>query len=647
VNPSKLNTLLILLLSTQVFAQEQDNPFDVFMDELTPSYDIKVESFEYDKENEVNGRRGSFSFTNFNVVNSSISTQLNNENGVYDADIYMINRRIGFINDNFKFAYKLRDTDFEFIDSIKYGNLLSTHFVMNRDEIFMNSEAIEFREPRTYIKALNYELNCGRHPDYQLNDGQGLISGCMNYGTLKPVGQPGVDFKLKFFSESEEELVNVNSYLTSLETTQETIAASGISISGSFGGTTEIEVGQYSLECAKDSDLIKISGNTLINPCMKDLSFNTPRLQLSLLEDGAALEAKELSVQIENEVAQINLSSFGYSSPESVFNIGELELKCDVLREGELSDFKTYIASCLTETDLDAREAVSFGFHQTGISEKTGEPLNIKIDGAISDLKIKENRLILSADRLGLNVSEEVFFEISGLGVNCQKDPELKTLEIPLLLDHCKKDANVETSNVDFHIINEKAESVRGQIDTRFVYTKNGVLNFHLDHIKMVDKESRKLIQGLLGNCKMKADTDLFDVESIIDACTTQMAVNIRNLFTDERATRQDTLKRNDFNINHYRIDEDKAGVSDVRASITDRKLAASVRVRVLGMNLLVTIQGLVNWNKDTSVLTLDVTHSRLPLGITSKGMFMSIAKKFLASDMIKFGSGNKIHIQL
>ncbi len=620
--------------------------FDVFMDELTPSYDIKLNTFEYDRINEVNGRRGSFSFTNFNIVNSSISTNLNNENGIFNADIYMLNGRFGFINENFKFAYKLNDTDFEYIDSIKFGSLLNTHFIMNRDEIFMDSEAIEFREPRTYVKAHNYKLNCDRHPEYLLNDGQGLMAGCFNFGNLVPSGQPGIDFNLKFYTEKEEKIVDVTSYVESLKTTQEDINIEGLSLSGLFNETTQIELGDYSFHCSKNEDVLSISGKDLVEPCLNNLDMESPELKLTLLEEGNFMEVKDIDLGIENEKVNIKANKFSFSSLESVFNIGNFELKCDLV-DGEVTDVATYMASCLTSSELTTESKADFFFNQTGISEKTGEPLDLKIDGAITNLKVQDGRLILSADELGLNVSDKVFFDLKDLGVNCRKDEKHTKLEIPLILETCKEDISVQASDIKFHTINEKTESIRGQIKSRYIFVENNKLNFNLDTVKMIDKESRKVIKGVLGHCNLKEDTDVLDVSSVIDACSKNLAMNINALYTGEEGTNQNSLKDSRFDINNFSVEEEKAGVSDIRASIVNGQLAASMRVRVMGMNPLVTLQGSVDWNAETEYLTLDISHSKLPLGITSKGMFMSIAKKFLASDMIQFGDNNKIMIKL
>ena len=648
VNLLHLGLIASLSTISHSFAQVEvaADSFDVFMDELTPSYDIKLNTFEYDRINEVNGHRGSFSFTNFNVVNSSISTRLNNESGIFNADIYMLNGRFGFINDNFRFAYKLNDTDFEYIDSIKFGSLLNTHFIMNRDEIFMDSEAIEFREPRTYVKAHNFKLSCDRHPDYLLNDGQGLMAGCFNFGSLVPNGQPGIDFNLKFYTDKEEKIVDVTSYVESLTTSQEDINVEGLSLSGLFNETTKIELGDYSFHCLKKEDVLSIAGNDLIEPCLNNLDMKSPELKLTLLEEGDYMEVKDIDLGIESKIVNIKANKFSFSSLESVFNIGNFELKCDLV-DGEVTDVATYMASCLSSSELTTTSKADFYFNQTGVSDKTGEPLDLKVDGSITNLKIQEGRLILSADELGLNVSDRVFFDLKDLGVDCKKDEKLTKLEIPLILETCKKDMSVQASNIIFHTINEKTESIRGQINSRYIFVENNKLNFNLDSLKMIDKESRKVIKGILGHCILKEDTDVLDVSSVIDACSSNLALNINALYTGEEETSQSSLKDVRFDINNFSIEEEKAGVSDIRASIVNGQLAASLSVRVMGMNPLVTLEGGVDWNAETEYLTLDISHSKLPFGITSKGLFMSIAKKFLASDMIQFGDDNKIMVKL
>ncbi len=642
-----LGFITSMLFVSQVNADSSEsNPFSVFTDELTPSYDIKLNTFEYDRENEVNGRRGSFSFTNFNVVNSSIATNLNNEDGVYDADIYMINGRFGLVNESFKFAYKLRETDFDYLDSIKFANILNTHFVMNRNEILIDSEVIEFREPRTYIKALGYQVSCDRHPDYLLNDGQGLMSGCFNYGMLIPKERPGIDLRLKFYSENEDEIINVKTYVESVKTSQESLIGKGLTLEGLINNTTKLDLGEFSFQCSKPRDLLTMSEGSFINPCLSDLTFKAPNMKVTLLEEGDFMELSDLDVDFADNLANIKISSFGYSSVESSFKIGKLKLKCNIL-EGDLTDIATYMGSCLTEADLDAENGVEFKFHQGGVSESSGEPLDISIDGKINDLIIKNKKLSFVSNNFGLNISDEVMFDFDNMVVTCQKDPNLLNLDIPLLLDHCKKGMILDTSDMRFHIVNEKKETTRGQIDARAINVENEVLNFHLNRLTMIDKESRKLLRGLLGHCSLKPGTDIFDVSHVIDSCSSNMIVNIESMFTDETAVDQLTLKNDRFNFNRYRVEESKPGIKDVRARITNNILAASLRVRVMGMNMLVRIQGRTHWNPETSILTLDVTHSRLPLGITSRSFFMSIAKKFMQSEMIQFGSDNQIFIKL
>ncbi len=643
----KLSLISSILIISQVSASSfESDPFSVFTEELTPSYDIKLNTLEYNRLNEVNGRRGSFSFTNFNVVNSSIATNLNNEDGIYDADIYMINGRFGFVNENFKFAYKLRDIDFEYFDSIKFANILNTHFIMNRDEIHIDSEAIEFREPRTYIKATGYDVSCERHPDYLLNDGQGLMSGCFNYGLFSAKEGPGVDLRFKFYSQEDEEIINVNTYVESIKTSQDNLIGNGLSLEGLINNTTKLDLGEFSFECKKPNDLLKISESTFVTPCLSNLKFKAPNLKVSLLEEGDFFNLSQLDVNFENKIANLKIGSFAYSSTESVFNIGELKLKCDIL-SGDLTDIDTYMSSCLTKAKMDVDDYVAFNFNQNSISEKSGENLNINIDGKINNLVIANDKLAFAAKVLGLKVDEEVFLDFDNLLVNCQKDPGQLTLDIPLMLDYCKREMYLNTSDIRFHLINEKNESLRAQVESKSLNVVDGHLNFELRKIKMLDVESRKLMRNVIGGCKLLSDTDIFDVGHIISACSSNMIINIESVFTEESPISQMAMKSESFKMNNYKIEEKKAGLTDVRARITNNVLAASLKVRVLGMNLLVRIQGITRWNPETEVLTLEVTHSRLPLGITSRGFFMSIAKKFLQSDMIQFPSDNKINIQL
>ena len=154
-------------------------------------------------------------------------------------------------------------------------------------------------------------------------------------------------------------------------------------------------------------------------------------------------------------------------------------------------------------------------------------------------------------------------------------------------------------------------------------------------------------MEGLLGNCDIKDGVDIFDTNSLIESCAENMHVNLNAVYTNDETVNQMVLYDNGFNINKYVIDSNKAGISDIRAQIKNKHLDVSLKVPVLGIDMLVTLSGKVTWNKDTEVLSLDLTHSRLPLGITSRTLFMTIAKKFMQSDMISFPSKNRIDIQL
>ncbi len=648
MNIKLLRLITILTLSAQVSAGEVDI-FDVFTDELNPAYDIKLKTFQYDKENEVNGHRGAISFTNFNVVNTSITTKLNNNDGIYDADIYVLNGRFGLISENFRFAYKLNQPDFEYIDSIKFANILDTHFVMDREKINIDSKAFEFREPRTYIKAMGFELDCDRHPDYLLNDGQGLMAGCFNFGGVLPKGSTGIDFKLKFYDQNEETLVDLNSYVKEIAADQNNMMIEGISVTGKFGSTTKIEMGQFNARCSKMNDVLSVGKETLINPCLQDLNFNTPKVKLTMLEEGDFMEVTNLKFSTENDIATIDIDGFGFSGLDNTFQIGELKLKCQ-LGDGEITDVDTYMAACLTESNLDTKngkESTDFKVALGGKSESTGKPLKLEVDGSIKDLRIEGEKLLLDANKMKVNVDDLITFELRDMELDCQKDPSLKKIDVPLILDYCKKAGELKTSDIRFKMINEKNEVMQGQVDSRYLIVENNVLNFNLDSLKMVDKESRKLIKGLLGNCKIKEDGDLFYTPDVIESCAKNMHINMNEVYTEEEGTSQAALSNNGFDIGRYKISEDKAGISDIRAQIVDGDLNASLRARFLAMDLMVTISGKVNWDEKREVLVLDVTHSRLPLGITSRGLFMSIARKFMQSDMITFPSKNRIEIKL
>jgi len=626
----------------------EDDPFSVFTDDLSPSYDIKVNRLEYDRENEVNGRRGFFLFTNFNIVNSSTSTQLNSSSGFYDANIYMVNNRFGLVGKNFKFVYKLKPRDFKYLNSIKYSNLLNTHFVMNRDEILIDSEELELREPKTYIKLHNYDVSCKRHQDYLLNDFQGFVAGCSNFGTLLPKDDLAIDFRFKSYNDNEEEVVNFRSAIESVQASEGEVIVNGLNIEGQINKTIKWEAAEFTGKCAKEKDLLTINRKTFIEPCLRNLSVKTPNTKISFLEKSSIMEILDMDLKIKGGLGEMEASQFAFSSLDSTFEIGRFDLNCNIL-SGNLMGMDNYIASCLTQGNVDTRRSVPvpFHFHQEVNSKRTGDPLDITIKGKMKSLHVKNEKLTLVADKTSFNVSNNFFLNLDKMIVNCQKDPKQLSLDIPLILEHCKKGMFLESRNIDFHIIDDKNESIRGQINTKSLNIINQKLNFDISRLKIVDKESRKVIRSIQGQCGVKKDTDIFDISDVIEGCSSNMNAHIEAQYTDGKSLGQNSLRSSGFDISEYNIRENKPGLSDIQLNIVENQLAASMKVRFLGINFFVEIQGRTNWNKEKQLLILKVNHSRLPLGITSRGLFMYIAKKFMQSDMISFGSNEKILIQL
>lgn len=196
--------------------------------------DIFIQNLDYQKKANELEPQGSFSFERFKIVSEKTNIQLHNESHFYDAEIYRRDRLIGFQGPAASFAYKLNEDDYCYINSFHWVNMEEVGFFMDRSRIQLSGKNVALREPQYVLFANNLNLNCERHPDFILNNGDGFLSGCFNYGVATPLEGQGMGVDFKYYDEEGLALVDFQGFVEKVDLTQEKVTTKVSSVSVNF-----------------------------------------------------------------------------------------------------------------------------------------------------------------------------------------------------------------------------------------------------------------------------------------------------------------------------------------------------------------------------------------------------------------------------
>lgn len=642
---NNITIFLALSLAAGPIMAQEDDFFSFFNEEMEPKIEVNIKALNYNRTQNEDESQGSFSFDKFKILSEKTNLTLHNESHFYDAEIYRRGQMIGFKGPAASFAYNMRDQDFKYFDSFKWMVMKNVYYNMDRTSIALRGENFAMREPKTMLVTNNFELNCDRHEDYKLNDAEGFLAGCINYGEARPLEGQGIGADFRFFDDTEKKIIDLQGYFKNLTFTQEKISSDITSLTSNFSDEVLLNATEVKVQCAKPSDVFNVTPESLVIPCLNDLNVEGDFLSAKFLADNDEMSILNPRINHLDKVLTVDHQNMKFKAMDSSFELTESVLKCDVPEGEDVLQADTFLKGCLNSSELLRKsEEVSFNF-KTWESEP--KPFELEVSADVKTFTAGQERVRLSSDNLRVEVDKALFIDFNQLNMDCQKEENLAKFDAKALLEYCKKDLDIDVDTFLLRDYLDPTKPILVKTKPQTVSNIGNNLTINLPELKLVDQEDLTVMENVEIDCDTTGKVDVFIPNEIIGACVKKGHIKINKIFTDDSNLSVASLLNPQTNIDRIKVEKKKPKIFDVDLQTRNGRVYGEVRVRVLGLKSRVEFSGPINWDLEKEILTIKVEKSRLPLGIKSETIFMYFLKKMLVAEMISYGKDKTIKISL
>lgn len=350
------------------------------------------------------------------------------------------------------------------------------------------------------------------------------------------------------------------------------------------------------------------------------------------LEEGSIINSIQ-SMQLHNsnlilDDNQLNLSGerFGLVNADTDVLLKNFRLYCqnttvEILDEGATPP--SMINNCLNYLTLNGTNTPDNAFADIdykGVDVKTGDKINVQ--GKVKSFDIRKNSLAISMTTPKSVSNDSYTINADTLVMNCAKDPDLASFDINKMAHDCSNQLKV--SPLKASIVDKVAKS-NFNLDIKDVTIKDKNAFFTLNSGTLSDPASTTYITTMILNCKKDLDTNILDLNQVIKDCLTFSRISIAEV----KSTKPDGGQA--------------SSVKKIAVNSDNNKMLIQADVNILGFMNRVSLNANASFNEAKKQLTLNVTDTKLPLGMTSVSMLMYFLKMNIISKGVTYVNNNII----
>ncbi len=335
---------------------------------------------------------------------------------------------------------------------------------------------------------------------------------------------------------------------------------------------------------------------------------------------------------------QLNLSGefFNFITPDKSLKLKNFRLYCQNLTNASALDQSAQttseapsmdiMKSCLNFLTLNGSYAsnnqlANLEFERVDL--KTGDKTFAQ--AAVTSFDLRSTQINAQLSNLKTVSNNSYSISANQLNLNCAKDADLKDLDFDKLKKTCLNQLKINPLKAN---LEDKSAKSMFNLDIKDVTVKDKIVYFTLNNAALSDATSTTYLTNLLLNCRKETETDLLDLNQVINDCISYSRLSLAEVKSTKPDQKNDTSIRN------------------ISVSSTNNALIIQADVKFIGVTARVSIQGIVALNQAGKQLIITVTDTKLPLGINSVKLLMYFLKKNLISKDISI-TNNVITIGL
>lgn len=252
-----------------------------------------------------------------------------------------------------------------------------------------------------------------------------------------------------------------------------------------------------------------------------------------------------------------------------------------------------------------------------------------KLTGDKTDVEAKVKSIDIRKDQLQVNLvsvksisNDSYVISATDVNLKCAKDPALTEVNTDKITKDCLN--SLKLSPLKLNLADKKTKT-NFNIDLKDITVKDKIIYATLNSASLSDPKSTTFLSGILLNCKKETDTDLMEITQVLRDCISYGRVSINE-------------------VKSTKSDEGKASyIKKIALSSASSALIVQADIKFLGFTSRVSIHGNLSLDETKKQVTLNVTDTRLPLGLTSVKLLMYFLKKNFISKDIAYVNNNII----
>lgn len=339
---------------------------------------------------------------------------------------------------------------------------------------------------------------------------------------------------------------------------------------------------------------------------------------MQLLRSNLILDDNQLNLagerfQFENTDANVQLNNFRLYCQG-----GSMEAPDDT--NVPASDLITNCLNYLTLNGASVPENIYSDLEYKGVDLATGD--KIFVQAKVKSFDIRKNTIAMNLTAPKTISNDSYTLKADYLVMNCAKDPELTSFDINKMAFDCSNQLKVSPTKVS---IVDLAAKTNFNLDIKDVEIKDKKANLILNSGTLSDPTSTTYISNMALTCQKELDTNILELNQVLRECLSYSRISIAEVKSS---------KPNGG---------DASSVKKISMSSNSNKMVIQADVNILGFMNKVSLSANASFNEEQKQLILNVTNTKLPLGMTSVKMLMYFLKQNIISKGIVFENNNII----
>lgn len=368
----KLTLILFILLSSSVWAREAVN-FD-------------IDKFNYIRPQSNIGPAGNFQFNKFSLFYFDFMSEITNEDGRFDAKIFIRNNFIGLIGKQIKFGVNTKDGDI--LNSIKKAEGQGLKVVLNSKKVSLKSNSLHLISPKLNIVVPRpASLFCQKADGFQSNDPADLERACLNYLKYSPIQSDRVETRYESTTKganNDEKYIRLDGNIEKIEFVKNDILFNSGKLALNLNRKFLVTGNNFDFNCAK-KDIAVMDSDQLLQHCLHDFAIGpASTINVLNLKDNSEFAFFPRKVTLHDEKFEFKTPSLDINMNGEITKLEQMNFNCFVNENSDATDVSAYIQGCLKDSFFEIGSVLT--------SSSSNKNIDI-FEGRLKGRKAKKGRL--------------------------------------------------------------------------------------------------------------------------------------------------------------------------------------------------------------------------------------------------------------